>query len=74
MSFNEVYWTELAQNLPDLEDMVKRSPINDLGIFDKQQSIQAMRQHAIGIGDALAVVAGSIVHELRSLGSINSDQ
>jgi asparagine synthase (glutamine-hydrolysing) len=50
-NFNEVYWQGLAKNLPDLEEMVTQSRIDELGIFDKQQLIQAMRQHAIGIGD-----------------------
>ncbi|MBH8566117.1 hypothetical protein I8748_28835 [Nostoc sp. CENA67] len=50
-NFNEVYWQGLAKNLPNLEEMVNQSRIDELGIFDKQQLIQAMRQHAIGIGD-----------------------
>ncbi|NEU82314.1 asparagine synthase-related protein [Nostoc sp. UIC 10630] len=50
-NFNEVYWQGLAKNLPHLEEMVAQSRIDDLGILDKQQLIQAMRQHAIGIGD-----------------------
>jgi asparagine synthase (glutamine-hydrolysing) len=51
-SFNDVYWTGLSRNLPQLEDMILSSQIDQLGIFDKQQLIQVMRQHAIGIGDA----------------------
>ena len=31
--------------------MVRQSSIDELGIFDKSQLIQVMRQHAIGIGD-----------------------
>ncbi len=50
-NFNEVYWKGLRQNLPDLEEMVRQSSIDELGIFDKSQLIQVMRQHAIGIGD-----------------------
>jgi asparagine synthase (glutamine-hydrolysing) len=50
-NFNEVYWKGLAQNLPDLEDMVRQSGIDELEIFDKAQLIQVMRQHAIGVGD-----------------------
>ncbi|MBD2344398.1 asparagine synthase-related protein [Anabaena subtropica] len=50
-NFNEVYWQGLAKNLSHLEAMVVQSQIDELGIFDKQQLIQAMRQHAIGIGD-----------------------
>ena len=50
-NFNQVYWKGLAQNLPHLEEMVNQSQIDKLGIFDKQQLIQVMRQHAIGIGD-----------------------
>ncbi len=51
VSFDEVYWTGLSRNLPHLEEMVNQSRIHDLGIFDKQQLIQVMRQHALGIGD-----------------------
>ncbi len=51
VSFDEVYWKGLGQNLPDLEEMVYQSQIDELGIFDKSQLIQVMRQHAIGIGD-----------------------
>ncbi len=51
VSFDEVYWTGLSRNLPHLEEMVNQSQIQDLGIFDKQQLIQVMRQHAIGVGD-----------------------
>jgi asparagine synthase (glutamine-hydrolysing) len=50
-SFNDVYWTGLSRNLLHLEEMVERSQIDELGIFDKRQLIQAMRQHANGIGD-----------------------
>ncbi|MGK7947720.1 MAG: asparagine synthase-related protein [Xenococcaceae cyanobacterium] len=50
-NFNEVYWKGLAQNLPNLEEMVRQSPIDELGIFNKSQLIRVMQQHAIGIGD-----------------------
>lgn len=50
-NFNEVYWKGLVQNLPDLEDMVRQSRIDELEIFDKSQLIEVMRQHAIGVGD-----------------------
>ena len=50
-NFNDVYWQGLSQNLIHLENMVEQSKIDKLGIFDKQQLIQAMRQHANGIGD-----------------------
>jgi asparagine synthase (glutamine-hydrolysing) len=50
-NFNEVYWRGLVQNLPDLEEMVRQSAIDDLGIFDKGKFIEAMRQHALGVGD-----------------------
>lgn len=50
-NFNEVYWRGLAQNLPHLEEMVRQSSIDELGIFDKSQLIRVMREHAVGIGD-----------------------
>ncbi len=50
-NFNDVYWQGLSQNLIHLENMVEQSKIDKLGIFDKQQLIRAMRQHANGIGD-----------------------
>jgi len=51
INFNEVYWQGLSQNLTHLENMVEQSKIDELGIFDKQQLIRAMRQLAYGIGD-----------------------
>ena len=51
VSFDEVYWKGLGQNLPYLEEMVHQSSIDELGIFDKSHLIQVMRQHAIGIGN-----------------------
>ncbi|MEM9271822.1 MAG: asparagine synthase-related protein [Cyanobacteria bacterium P01_F01_bin.143] len=63
-NFNEVYWKGLAKNLPYLEDMVRRSSIDELGIFDKSQLIQVMRQHAIGIGD---IRSGSKISSSLSL-------
>lgn len=53
-SFNDVYWLGLSQNLLSLEDMVRNSHIDDLGLFNKEQLLQAMRQHAIGIGGVMA--------------------
>jgi len=49
--FNEVYWTGLSHNLHHLENMVNQSQISELGILNKQQLIQALRQHVSGIGD-----------------------
>jgi asparagine synthase (glutamine-hydrolysing) len=51
VSFNEVYWRGLGQHLPYLEQMVEKTPLNDWDIFEKEQFIQALRQHALGIGD-----------------------
>ncbi|MBE9189110.1 asparagine synthase [Gloeocapsopsis crepidinum LEGE 06123] len=53
-SFNDVYWIGLSKHLPQLEAMVRNSSISDLGVFDKTQLIQVMRQAAVGIGDVSA--------------------
>lgn len=53
-SFNGIYWRGLAENLKPLESMVLQSKLGDLGLFDKSCLLEAMRQHALGIGDAMA--------------------
>lgn len=63
-SFNEVYWLGLSNNLSHLEDMVWKSRIDELAIFDKEKLIQAMRQHALGIG---AVMAGGRINSSLAL-------
>lgn len=50
-NFNEVYWRGLVQNLPALEEMVKKSAVRELDIFDQGKLIEAMGQHALGIGN-----------------------
>jgi asparagine synthase (glutamine-hydrolysing) len=51
-SFNEVYWSGLLRNLPHLEEMVRRSEVGRLGIFDTEHLLGVLRQHALGIGNA----------------------
>jgi asparagine synthase (glutamine-hydrolysing) len=53
-SFNAVYWTGLVRHLPHLEAMVRGSRIHELGLLDARLLIEAMRQHAVGIGTAMA--------------------
>ena len=62
--FNAVYWKGLARHLSRLEAMIRRSPINDMGILDTNRLIGCMRQHALGIGDA---VAGGRINSTMSL-------
>jgi asparagine synthase (glutamine-hydrolysing) len=53
-SFNEVYWGGLSRSLPRLEEMVRRSALGGLDLFDRDRLLDVMRQHALGIGDAQA--------------------
>jgi asparagine synthase (glutamine-hydrolysing) len=52
--FNAAYWTGLARHLPHLEAMVHGSRIHELGLLDARRLIEAMHQHAVGIGTAMA--------------------
>ncbi|NEO77981.1 asparagine synthase-related protein [Moorena sp. SIO4G3] len=54
-TFNDIYWLGLSKHLPCLEFMVRNSPSQELGIFDAQQLIHAMRQAAVGIGNMEAI-------------------
>lgn len=49
---DEVYGTGLLRSLPRLEEMVRRSQVGQLGIFDTDHLLRVLRQHALGIGDA----------------------
>jgi asparagine synthase (glutamine-hydrolysing) len=53
--FNDIYWLGLSKHLPHLESMVRNSQSGELGIFDPQQLIHAMRQAAVGIGNMQAI-------------------
>lgn len=52
--YNERYWAGLNHNLAKLEDMVRRSRIDELGIFDKEMLVRVLRDHAVGIGSVTA--------------------
>ncbi|MBD2501124.1 asparagine synthase-related protein [Anabaena azotica] len=52
--YNERYWAGLNQNLASLEDMIHRSQIDELGIFDKEMLLRVLRDHAVGIGGVTA--------------------
>ncbi|MDN5870414.1 MAG: asparagine synthase-related protein [Nitrococcus sp.] len=52
--FNDVFFMGLARHLAPLEDLVRRSRVDDLGLLDKALLIDAMRQHAHGIGQTAA--------------------
>jgi asparagine synthase (glutamine-hydrolysing) len=63
-SFNEVYSAGLLHHLSRLEAMVRGSRIGELDIFDRERLVQAMRQHAFGIG---SVLAGGRLHSALAL-------
>lgn len=46
--FNEVYYLGLSRNLPFLEAMIRKAPIDDLGVFDKDILLNHLRQAALG--------------------------
>ena len=53
--YNERYWAGLNQNMKKLEDMVRRSSIDELGIFDKESLLRVLRDHAVGMGGPTAM-------------------
>jgi asparagine synthase (glutamine-hydrolysing) len=51
--FDDLYSAGLNQSLPELETMISRSKISELGIFDLPLLTQVLREHAMGIGNAM---------------------
>jgi asparagine synthase (glutamine-hydrolysing) len=47
--FNEVYFLGLARNLPAVERMIDRAPIEDLGLLDKDILVRCLHQAALGV-------------------------
>jgi asparagine synthase (glutamine-hydrolysing) len=52
--FDDVYGLGLSRNLPNLERMVRASALVETGILDPDRVMSAVRQEALGIGDAHA--------------------
>ncbi len=52
--FNDVYRLGLARGLDHLEEMVRRSAINELGLFDTDELVRVLHQVAAGVGDMAA--------------------
>jgi asparagine synthase (glutamine-hydrolysing) len=48
--FNEVFFTGLARNRPQLEALVERAPVDDLELLDKGALLRCLQQAALGIG------------------------
>jgi asparagine synthase (glutamine-hydrolysing) len=48
-SFNAAFFQGLNRNLAALESMVHRSPVEDMGLFDKAQLIACMRRTALAV-------------------------
>jgi hypothetical protein len=48
-SFNAAFFQGLNRNLAALESMVQRSPVEDMGLFDKAQLIACMRRTALAV-------------------------
>jgi asparagine synthase (glutamine-hydrolysing) len=56
--FNEIYYLGLSRNLPALEDLIRKSPCDELGLVDRDSLIDGVRRAALG---------GSGVRPLRHL-------
>jgi asparagine synthase (glutamine-hydrolysing) len=53
-SFDDAYGLGLRQYLRPLEDLVRRSRIRELGLFDADELIRVMREASVGVGDVIA--------------------
>jgi asparagine synthase (glutamine-hydrolysing) len=51
--FNEVYYLGLARNLPIVERMIGRAPIDDLGLFNKDILVRCLHQAALGVASGV---------------------
>ncbi len=70
-NFNAVYFQGLSRNLPRLERLVETSEAEAMGLFDKAQLIDCLRQGALGV-DGVQRVHGlnnslAILHWLAQL-------
>jgi asparagine synthase (glutamine-hydrolysing) len=50
--FNEVFYRGLSRNLPMLESLVERAPVDDLELLDRPALLDGLRQAALGIGES----------------------
>jgi asparagine synthase (glutamine-hydrolysing) len=55
--FNEVFFTGLTRNLPVLESIVQRAPVDDLDLLDKGELLRCLHKAALGIGEDTLGVA-----------------
>jgi asparagine synthase (glutamine-hydrolysing) len=55
--FNELYFLGLARNLPALEALIQHSPIDDLGLFEKQSLMYCLHQAALGIAKGMSALS-----------------
>jgi asparagine synthase (glutamine-hydrolysing) len=56
-NFNEAYYMGLSRNLPRLEALVERAPVDDLGFLDKERLLDCLQRAALGnAGDAGALM------------------
>jgi asparagine synthase (glutamine-hydrolysing) len=55
--FNEAYYMGLSRNLPRLEALVERAPVDDLGFLDKGSLLDCLQRAALGnAGDVGALM------------------
>jgi asparagine synthase (glutamine-hydrolysing) len=47
--FNEVLFLGLSRHLPALEAMIRQTPIEDLGVFNKETLLRCLHQAALGV-------------------------
>jgi asparagine synthase (glutamine-hydrolysing) len=55
--FGECTYLGLSRNLPGLETLVRKAPVEDLGMFDKEILLQCLQQSALGIPTDFGVLA-----------------
>ncbi|HEU5118498.1 MAG TPA: asparagine synthase-related protein, partial [Isosphaeraceae bacterium] len=51
--FDNLYSAGLTRALPDLDAMIAQSKVGELDLFDLPQLTRVLREHALGIGDAM---------------------
>jgi asparagine synthase (glutamine-hydrolysing) len=50
--YNSVYYAGLSRNRPHLESMIRSSPVEELGLFDKNCLMECLGQAALCIGSS----------------------
>ena len=54
--YNAMTHGGLTRNLPVLEALVRRAPVDDLGLFDKDALVRCLQQAALGVGGCQGMI------------------